>query len=134
MPETRTWTLRRGFRWALAVFFVLAGGNHFRVPGAYVAMIPPWIPWPRAMNAVAGLCEVAGGIGVMVPRLRVLAGWCLIGLLIAVFPANLHVALEGTMPGSSFPPALLWLRLPLQGVLVAWVGWAAIQEEPKARA
>jgi uncharacterized membrane protein len=117
------------FRWLLAVFFVAAGLNHFRAPGVYVAMIPPWLPRPYLLNAVSGACEVLGGMGVLVPRLRVAAGWALIALLVAVFPANLHVALMGEMQGFHFSPAVLWLRLPFQAVLIAWVAWTCLSDE-----
>jgi uncharacterized membrane protein len=117
------------FRWLLAVFFIVAGLNHFRMPAIYVSMIPPWLPMPHALNMVAGTCEVLGGIGVLVPRLRVAAGWGLIALLVAVFPANLHVALMGQMPGFSFSVLTLWLRLPFQGVLIAWVAWVTLAVE-----
>ncbi|HEY1793890.1 MAG TPA: DoxX family membrane protein [Opitutaceae bacterium] len=119
-------------RLLLAVFFVGAGLNHFRVPAVYAAMIPPWLPWPDGLNLIAGACEVLGGIGVLVPRTRIAAGWGLAALLVAVFPANLHVALVGSMPGSSLSRALLWLRLPFQAVLVAWVAWAAIADDAPA--
>jgi uncharacterized membrane protein len=117
------------FRWILAAFFIISGMNHFRMPAIYVAMIPPWLPWPEGLNLIAGVCELLGGIGVLIPSVRLAAGWGLIALLIAVFPANLHVALIGHMPGYAFSPATLWLRLPLQAVLIAWVAWVAIRDE-----
>ena len=114
------------FRWLLALFFIVAGANHFRAPDIYLAMMPAWLPGPVAMNDISGAAEIIGGIGLLVPGLRGVAGWGLIALLIAVFPANIHVALQGHMPGTRFPPLALWLRLPFQGVLVAWVWWVAI--------
>jgi uncharacterized membrane protein len=117
------------FRWILAAFFIAAGLNHFRSPDAYIGMIPPWLPWPATLNTIAGICEVMGGIGVLFPSLRIIAGWGLIALLIAVFPANLHVAIMGHMPGFGFSQLILWLRLPFQGVLIAWVAWVAIWGE-----
>jgi len=78
------------------------------------------------MNVISGVAEIFGGFGLLIPNLRRAAGWGLIALLIAVFPANVHVALQGYMPGTNFPPFALWLRLPLQAVLVAWVWWVAI--------
>jgi uncharacterized membrane protein len=123
---------RTALRWILAAFFIVAGLNHFRVPDLYVAMIPEWMPWPRALNIVAGACEILGGVGVLVPRLRAAAGWGLAALLVAVFPANLHVALMGHMPGFGFSPLTLWLRLPFQAVLIAWVWWVADEPGPRA--
>jgi uncharacterized membrane protein len=116
-------------RYLLSAFFIAAGLNHFRSPDVYVSMIPPWLPMPHALTAISGVCEVAGGIGVLVPSLRIAAGWGLIALLVAVFPANLHVALMGRMPGFSFSAVTLWLRLPFQAVLVAWVAWVAIADD-----
>jgi uncharacterized membrane protein len=115
-------------RWALAAFFVAAGMNHFRAPAMYIGMMPAWLPWPGALSEIAGACEILGGIGILLERTRRAAGWGLIALLVAVFPANLHVALMGHMPGFSFSPSTLWLRLPLQAVLIAWARWASIPE------
>jgi uncharacterized membrane protein len=120
------------FRWILAAFFIVSGMNHFRVPDVYIAMIPPWLPWPSGLNAVAGACEILGGIGVLIASLRCAAGWGLIALLVAVFPANLHVALLGHMPGFGYSPLALWLRLPFQAVLIAWVAWVSIWDEKLA--
>jgi uncharacterized membrane protein len=117
--------LRSALRWVLAVFFVVAGANHFRTPEIYLGMMPPWLPWPGALNAISGAAEILGGAGLLVPRTRRLAGWGLITLLVAVFPANLHVALEGKMPGTALSPLTLWLRLPFQAVFIAWVWWVA---------
>jgi uncharacterized membrane protein len=120
-------------RWALALFFVAAGLNHFRAPEVYFGMMPPWLPWPLAMIAISGAAEVLGGIGLLVPATRRLAGWGLIALLIAVFPANVHVALQGKMPGFDFSPTVLWARLPFQAVAIAAVWWVALAR-PKGSA
>jgi uncharacterized membrane protein len=122
-------SVRKFLRYLLAGFFIAAGLNHFRTPATYLAMMPEWVPAPSLMNVLSGVCEVLGGIGVLVPRLRIAAGWGLIALMVAVFPANLHVALLGRMPGFSFSPTVLWLRLPLQAVFIAWIAWVAIAEE-----
>lgn len=116
-------------RWSLAVFFVAAGINHFVTPELYLGMMPPWLPAPRAANAISGAAEILGGLGVLLPATRRLAGWGLLALLIAVFPANVHVALEGKMPGTSFSPTVLWLRLPFQAVFAAWVWWTTLSRE-----
>lgn len=113
-------------RWVLAIFFIVAGANHFRDPATYLGMMPPWLPWPEAANVVSGAAEMAGGIGLVLPRFRRAAGWGLIALLIAIFPANLHVALQGRMPGYDFSPAMLWWRLPFQVVFIALVAWVAL--------
>jgi uncharacterized membrane protein len=115
-------------RWLLAVFFVAAGLNHFRDPAFYVAMIPRMLPAPEALNVIAGAAEVLGGVGVLFPRLRRAAGFGLIALLLAVFPANVYAALEGKLAGLAAPPAALWARLPFQAFFVFWVWWVAIRK------
>lgn len=109
-------------RWLLAVFMIAAGANHFRDPGFYLAIMPSWLPWPAALVAVSGASEIAGGLGVLLPRTRRLAGWGLIALLVAVFPANLQMSVSGVQPpGIHLPEWALWARLPLQALFIAWV-------------
>jgi uncharacterized membrane protein len=125
--------LRLVLRWVLAVFFILAGANHFRAPAIYYGMMPAWVTWPVTANVVAGLAEILGGLGLFFPPARRLAGWGLITLLVAVFPANVHAALQGKMPGTDFSPLMLWLRLPFQAVFIAWVWWASVKHTPEDR-
>ena len=115
------------FRWVLAVFFIGAGVNHFRHPAFYQAMMPPWLPWPDALILISGVAEILGGLGVLVPRARRFAGWGLIALLVAVFPANLHLAFnQVALPGLTVPVWFQWVRLPLQALLLAWVWWTTL--------
>lgn len=110
----------------LALLFIAAGTNHFVSPDAYLKIMPGFLPWPLALIYVSGFFEVAGGIGIAVPRLRRVAGWGLIALLVAVFPANLHMVIHA----DDFPNIPFWIlvaRLPLQGALLAWVWWAAVR-------
>ena len=104
----------------LAIFFIAAGALHFISPGPYLAIIPPFLPWPAALVLFTGLAEIAGGSGLSG---RGRASWphfALIALLIAVFPAN-FTALHGmTMGGRAIPRWVLWARLPLQPLLIAW--------------
>ena len=103
-------------------FFVLAGLMHFLIPRAYRRIMPPYVPAPRALVYASGAAEIGGGVGLMVPGGRRAAGWWLIATLMAVFPANIHMALHPDqfpkVPGGS---RMLWARLPLQGVFIAWV-------------
>ena len=105
--------------WLIAVLFIAAGTFHFLNPAPYIAMMPSYLPWPASLVALSGIAEIAGGVGMLVASLRVPAAWCLIALLLAVLPANLHVALHG-WPNVNIPPWVLWLRLPLQPVF-AWL-------------
>ena len=103
-------------------FFVLAGALHFVIPRVYRRIMPPYVPAPQAMVYVSGVAEIAGGAGLMRARSRRAAGWWLIATLLAVFPANLHMALHADVypevPGGA---AALWGRLPFQAVFIAWV-------------
>jgi uncharacterized membrane protein len=127
---------RTGFRWLLAAFFVAAGVNHFRDTGFYVPMMPAWLPWPVALIRISGAAEILGGVGLLVPPVRRAAGWGLIVLLVAVFPANLHLALDPVpVPGLDLPAWVRWARLPLQAVFAAWAWWVAAarpRENPRA--
>ncbi|MBC8162547.1 MAG: DoxX family membrane protein [Roseiflexaceae bacterium] len=104
--------------------FIVAGFNHFWQPHVYRAIMPPYLPWQRELVAVSGYAEIVLGAMLLIPRLRRWAGAGLVALLLAVFPANLHMALN---PGrfALIPVALLWLRLPLQAVLIAGVAWCS---------
>jgi uncharacterized membrane protein len=120
-------------RWLLAIFFVLAGLNHFREPEIYFAMMPSWVSAPALANTLSGVAELLGGLGLLVPATRRAAGWGLCTLLVAVFPANVHVALQGHMTGFSFSPWVLWMRLPFQAVFLLWVWWVGLQRSPSQR-
>jgi uncharacterized membrane protein len=112
-------------RIALAALFAFAGTMHFVIPEQYMAIMPPALPLHRELVYLSGVLEIAGGLGLLVPRTRRAAGIGLILLLIAVWPANLQMALNARAAGASATAqALLFLRLPLQLLLIAWV-WRA---------
>jgi uncharacterized membrane protein len=113
--------VRTALRWLLAIVMVAAGANHFLSPGSYVAMMPDALPWHLALVYASGVAEIAGGLGLLVPRTRRAAAWGLIALFIAVFPANINMAVNELPLGTSTVPAwALWARLPLQLVFIAW--------------
>lgn len=108
-----------------SVFYIGAGILHFTKTGFYLKIVPPYVPWHPAMVYISGACEIAGGIGLLIPPLRRAAAWGLVALLIAVFPANVFMATDPLAAGAeSIPPAILWGRLPLQLVFIWWVLWA----------
>jgi uncharacterized membrane protein len=126
----------RVLRYFAGPTFVFAGAMHFVIPKVYRRIMPPYIPAPMAMVYLSGAAEAAGGAGLMVKRYRRPAGWWLIATLIAVFPANLHMALNPDdypeIPGGRLS---LWARLPFQAGFIAWV-LAAMQigSDPEAAA
>ena len=106
----------------LAVFFIVGGVLHFVLPDTYARVMPPWLGWHAQLVAISGFFEVAGGIGVLVPRLRRAAGWGLILLSIAVLPANVQMLLDGLHDQrAAWQIALLAVRLPLQAALIWWI-------------
>ena len=118
-------TIKSIVRGLAAAFFIVAGLNHFRDPAPYLAMMPPWMPWPEILDKVAGGAEIAGGFGLLMAHFRRPAAWGLLALLVAVFPANLQVALHG-WPGVPIEPWILWLRLPFQLIFMALVWWVGL--------
>jgi uncharacterized membrane protein len=106
----------------MGVFYVVAGLAHFVRPDFYLPMMPPWLPTHRELIFLSGVAEVLLGVAVLVPRLRRIAGWGIIALLIAIFPANLHIALHDVPVFGATQGAGIWnwVRLPLQAVLIAW--------------
>lgn len=121
---------RAVFRALLGAFFIVAGINHFRDPSPYMGMMPPYLPRPELLIMISGVAEVLGGFGVLAPRFRRSAGWGLILLLLAVFPANVQVALHG-WPGVDLPRWVLWARLPFQIAFIAWVYWTCLSFESR---
>lgn len=113
-------------RLLLAAIFIVAGVLHFIIPEQYVRIMPPWLPWHRELVLLSGVAEIAGGAGLLVPRVRRAAGMGLILLLIAVAPANWQMYLNARAAGASpVAQTLFLLRVPLQLVLIWCVGWAA---------
>lgn len=109
------------FRCLLAVFMMGAGTMHFVNPQFYLKIMPPYLPWHLELVYLSGFFEAALGALLLVPRFSRLAAWGIFALLIAVFPANIYVYQhQDIIPA---PPIVHLLRLPLQGVFLAWAYW-----------
>ena len=122
--------MKIALRWLLAGSMVAIGVAHFIEPDAFVRIMPPWVPWHLAMVYLSGLFEVLGGVGLLPKRTRAAAGWGLIALFVAVFPANLHMALNDIPLGAEpLPSWVLWARLPFQAVFIAWAYGVSRQDE-----
>ncbi len=104
----------------MAALYIFAGVNHFRKPETYLSIMPPWLPYPAALVAISGIAEILLGILLFPPKTRRPAAWGIILLLIAVFPANIQMALDWHREGHA-QEWLAWARLPLQAVLIWWV-------------
>lgn len=116
----------------LAATFTVAGSLHFIRPRAYEAVMPPYVPHHREAVQLSGAAEIIGGLAVVHPATRGFARWWLLGLLLAVFPANLHMALNREqvatrgVPVDRVPAWVLWGRLPVQALFMAWA-WRATE-------
>jgi uncharacterized membrane protein len=111
-------TVRRG----AAAFWIVAGALHFVIPRQYQAIVPPYLGrWRSELVVVSGVAEIAGGVAVLPRATRRAARWWLLATLVAVYPANIHMAVNAhEFP--RFPKAALWARLPVQG-LFGWLTW-----------
>jgi uncharacterized membrane protein len=111
----------------LAAFFSIMGTLHFVIPRRFEAIVPEGIPAKEAV-AVSGVAEVVGGLMVLHPATRRLSRWWLLALLISIFPANVHMAVNPEqirgLDLNQVPRWLLWARLPLQPLAMLWV-WRA---------
>jgi uncharacterized membrane protein len=117
----------------LSVVFITAGTLHFLRPETYEQIIPGYLPAHRELVLVSGAAEIAGGLGIAFSQTRRAAGVWLVALLVAVFPANVNMTLHPEQ-FRSIAPALLWARLPLQGLLIWWALRATRRGGARARA
>lgn len=110
-------------RIACGVFWMVAGSLHFVRPKMYEAIMPPQLPAHHELVLASGAAEIAGGLAVLTPGLERPARWWLIGVLIAVFPANVHMAINPDQIKGlpTLPSWTLWARLPIQVAFAAWV-------------
>lgn len=109
---------------ALSLMLLVTGISHFTfMKEDFVRMMPPGVPWPRAMVYFTGICEIAGAVGLLLPEFRVAAGYALIVFFLAVLPANIYAARAGiTLRGK--PATNLGLRIPMQILFIAIAFWA----------
>ena len=108
-------------RYLLAVFMIAAGMMHFVQPDFYVKIMPPYLPWHLALVYLSGLVESACGGLLLTRRFSRAAAWGVIVVLIAIFPANVHIYQHQELIPAS--PAVHLLRLPLQAVFLVWAFW-----------
>ena len=118
--------LKPMFRILLAVLMVADGILHFWATETFMKIMPAYLPWHREWVLISGVAVIFGGIGLLIPVTRSAAGIALIVLYAAVLPANINMAVNNIQPANfDIPPVLLWLRLPLQLVIMAWAWWVS---------
>ncbi|TVP51428.1 MAG: DoxX family protein [Mongoliibacter sp.] len=105
------------FLYLMAGFYIFAGIMHFIKPRMYIKIIPPYLPYPKVLNAITGFIEIIFGLGLLFESTRSLSAYGIIILLLAVFPANIYMYQKGSR---GIPKWILLVRLPLQFALMAW--------------
>jgi uncharacterized membrane protein len=124
VPGLADWPAR--MRWAMASALVFTGVDHLVTPERYLAMMPAFVPWHAEVVFLTGLCEIAGAFGLLVPRLRRMAGILLAIYFVCVFPANVKNALEGLrVQGLPSVQWYYWVRLAFQPLVVWWALYAS---------
>lgn len=114
--------IKQILKYLLAAAFILGGINHFVMPEFYLRIMPPYLPAHLFLIYLSGFFQTAFGVLLLIPKTTRLAAWGIIALLIAVFPANIYMAMNTELfPAVS--PLLIYLRLPLQIVLIWWAYW-----------
>ena len=123
--------IRVAMRWLMVAFYLAAGILHLRSPEGFLPIVPGWVPYPRETVLLTGIAELAGAVGLLVPRLRYAAGVGLALYALCVFPANIKHAVDGVVLGSVrlgwgyhlprllFQPVLIWWAL-FVGEVTRW--------------
>lgn len=116
--------MKKILRWLLTLGMVTVGITHFTSPEGFVAIVPDYLPYPLALVYVSGFFEILGGAGLCFRKFRRFSAWGLVLLYLAVFPANINMAIHHLpLNGNAVPIWALWARLPMQAVLMVWAGW-----------
>ncbi|MFG6666398.1 DoxX family protein [Halomonas sp. HNIBRBA4712] len=111
----------------IAAFFLIGGVAHFTLTEFFMRAMPGYLGYHRELVLISGGFELLGAVGILFRRSRRFAGWGLVALMVAVFPANVHMAIHSAQ-FPAIPVWLLYLRLPLQAVLIGFVVWAIHRE------
>lgn len=120
---------KQKFRWLLALAMIGIGVQHFTNPTPFEKIVPSYLPFPLALVYVSGLFEILGGIGLLIPPMSRIAAWGLIALYVAVFPANVNMAVHNIrIEGTNYPLIFNWVRLPFQVLFIAWAWWFTRKE------
>ena len=111
-----------------ALSFIVVGILHFTHSSLFVGIMPPYLPWHLELVLISGVFEILGGTGLMIPQIRRFSAWGLLFLLLAVFPANIHMAFNEVYIDVPIPQSQigLWLRLPMQGVIALQVWFVGL--------
>ncbi|MFT3879507.1 MAG: DoxX family protein [Gemmatales bacterium] len=115
-------TLRTLSAWLMGLLYLAAGINHFWHPGFYLNIMPPYIPEHALMVQLSGVAEIVLGLMMLLPRYRKPAAWGIIAMLIAFMTVHIHMVQNAHL-FKDVPEFILWLRIPLQFLLILWAFW-----------
>lgn len=121
-PRPRRQPVKSVLRYAMAAFYVVAGVNHFRDPDFYASLMPPYVPFHTELVALTGALEIVLGVLVALPRTAPIAAWGIIVMLLAFLPAHVHMLVNNHLYPQA-PTSMLWLRFPIQALLILWAFW-----------
>ncbi len=124
LPLTR---LRKAGLFTLILIFLLTGLNQFNHPDFYVSHVPPYLPLGHALAYISGWVQITGAIALLFSKTRRIAGYLLILFLIAILPANIQMAMHPEYSNCS--PVFVYLRVPLEALMILWVYWAALRKK-----
>ena len=127
--RTAIYWLKITTKYLFAFLYVLAGVMHFVRPEMYMKIMPPYLPWHGPLVLLSGVADIVRGVALAIPQTSSLAGWGLIALLIAIFPANIYLYQHQEILGG--PPLAHLLRLPLQAVLILFAYWYTRPDAPR---
>jgi Predicted membrane protein len=106
----------------MGLFYISVGVNHFIDPYWFLQIVPPYLPYKIELVYISGFLEIVLGVMLLIPKTRVYAGWGLIMLLIAVYPANIYLA-QTNGAAMNTTPLIAWGRLPFQFVFIGLAYW-----------
>ena len=122
--------LRTCIRIIFAVAFVAVGVLHFTHPSTFVSIMPPYLPWHLELVYLSGFFEIIGGLGLIYQPTRTIAKWGLLALLVAVYPANIHMLVnEIYLEGMPHKKWILWARMPIQFLMAFGVYWSGSRKQ-----
>ena len=111
----------------IAIFFIIGGISHFFVADFFVMAMPDYLGYHKELVIISGVFDILGGIGILIPQTRLFSGYCLIALIVAVYPANINMALHPEKY-KELSELFLYIRLPFQFLFI-WFVWRAIAPE-----
>lgn len=127
----KKWSISFAGRLAMSVMLLFAAVGHFLYPAGMALMLPDFVPYKMEVIYATGIIEIAGAIGLLIPRYQKLTAWLLILFFVLILPANINAAIHhvnlktATYDGSGLN--YLWLRVPLQVLFMIWVYYFGVK-------